>query len=255
MWAALSRNEPTARKALLLCFVLLLAFFSYLVLPPDWMPEYRFATIAFPVFYLLGMLLLHQLLSRTRVARMKQTLVAGIALGILVISGPAFLARSGNFASRRTVPLEKVAGNAELYNDLADALKLARGRILLPDLGGTLLLSRLDVVDVAGLCDREFGRFYFRDAPPEVFAQHILGHIKPDLVHIHEYWAYRSGLPESKEFAATYLDLGDGDFVRRESLPPGLSDDQVRAIKARVLRTDRASTALAQLNHAMGLGR
>ena len=31
-----------------------LAFIAYLVLPPDWMGEYRFASVAFPASYLLG---------------------------------------------------------------------------------------------------------------------------------------------------------------------------------------------------------
>jgi hypothetical protein len=255
VWAARSWNEPTARKALLLCFFLLLAFFSYMVLPQDWMGEYRFATIAFPTTYLLGLLLLHQLISRSPLASMKQTLLASAALGILAASAPQFMFRSQYFASRPRVPLDRVASTAEMYNELADALKLTHGRILLPDLGGTLLLSRLDVVDVAGLCDREFGRLYFRDRPPEEFAQHILRNIKPDLVHIHLYWAARSGLPQSEEFATTYLDLGDGDYVRRESLPHDLNDDQARAIRTQLVQTDRTAHTLAHLNRAMGLGR
>jgi hypothetical protein len=146
--------------------------------------------------------------------------------------------RSELFRANPVVPLEKVAWGAANYNALADELGLRNASLLIPDLGGTLLLSKLQVVDVAGLCNREFGRLYFTSQPPEVFAEHILRNVKPDLVHVHEYWAMRSGLPQNREFLSTYVNLGDGDFVRRESLPGGLSDDAAREIKAHLKPAD-----------------
>lgn len=255
VWAARSWSNPKARKAVLLCSFVVLAFFSFLVLPPDWMGEYRFATIAFPTTYLLGFLLLEQLLSAIPLTRARPALLASAGIGVLALAVSGFTFRSQYFASRPTVPLEEVASRASMYNDLADELKVTHGSILLPDLGGTLLLSRLNVRDVAGLCDRNLAQLYFRNQPPEVFADYILREIKPDLVHIHQYWAIRSGLPKSAEFVATYVDLGDGDYVRRGSLPHELNDDAARAIKARVIGTDRGQSARLHLNQAFTLSR
>jgi hypothetical protein len=253
VWAALAWRQEIARKTLLIAAFVALAYATYLMLPQDWMGEYRFATIAFPCTYLLVFLLLQQLLSSSRLISAKRAFLVLAGLGLFVVSAPALNIRSITFAARPVVPLETVATGASLYNDLAAALKLQNSSLLIPDLGGNLLLSRSRIVDVAGLCDRQFGRLYANGSPPAVFAEHILRNVKPDVVHIHLYWAERSGLPESAEFLATYVDLGDGDYVRRDSLPTGISDEAARSIKAQLVKTRSLADVRRDLDNAMRL--
>jgi hypothetical protein len=103
--------------------------------------------------------------------------------------------------------------------------------LLAPDLGGELLFSKLRFIDVAGLSDRSIGRLYHDNASPEEFAQYILRQA-PDFINVHDYWAYRSGLLADRKFAAAYLNVGNGDYVRRASLPVNLSDERIRSIVA-----------------------
>lgn len=238
VWAGYSWRQQNSRYALLLAAFVGIAFGSYLLLPDDWMGEHRFGTIAFPCTYLLTFLLARQAASFLKAERAKRLAVGTLGIAVLIASAPALTMRSEMFRANPVVPLELVASGAANYNSLADGLGLRNASLLIPDLGGTLLLSKLQVVDVAGLCSRDFGRLYFTQQPPQVFAEHILRNVKPDIVHIHQYWAMRSGLPQSQEFLATYVDLGDGDFVRRASLPRDLTDDAARAIKARLKPAD-----------------
>jgi len=252
--AGYSWSSATARKTVLLGVFVVLAFVSYVVLPGDWMHEYRFATIAFPTTYLLTFLILQQILAANQRIHSPSAILACAGVAALVAVAPGFAVRSQVFAAHPAAPLESVAQSSYRYDALADGLKLDHPSILLPDLGGALLLSRMRVVDLAGLCDRQFGRMRFEHREPEVLAEHILRNVKPDLVHIRGYWAIRSGLLKSEEFARTYLSLGDGDFVRRTSLPREMGDDAALSIKEGVKRLVRVDIHL-RLNTALRLGR
>ena len=109
---------------------------------------------------------------------------------------------------------------------------LRRPTLLLPDLGGTLMVSNARIVDIAGLCDRDIAQVYHANRSPEEFAQYVLRALKPDLIHVHTYWAFRSGLNRDPEFAATYVSLGQGDYVRRSLLPAGMDEDAARSLRA-----------------------
>lgn len=225
------------RRTLLLGIFVAVAFTSYLILPPDWMGEYRFGTVAFPLVYLLGFLVLRNAV-RTRLAQasvlQQQGVLVVVACLSLIVSAPSFVDRMQTFAKRPVAPLEDVAASAWKLNELAAALALRHPTLLLPDLGGTLLLSQARVIDIAGLCDRDIGRIYHAGRSADAFAHYILRDLRPDLVHIHLFWAFRSGLTRDAEFKTTYLDLGGGDYVRRSSLPPGMSDEAALGLKARL---------------------
>ena len=134
------------------------------------------------------------------------------------------------------------------YNAFADELGLEHPTLLLPDLGGTLLLSRARAIDVAGPCDRDVAAIYHERQPPAMLAAYILDHVKPDLIHIHDYWSYRSGLPGNPQFRMEYADLGDGDYIRRASLPAGINAEDARMIKARLSDGSTRADAHFQLS-------
>lgn len=231
--AALLARRIERGIALLTIFVSL-AFVVFIVMPPDWMGEFRFATLAFPGANLLGLALLsriptagHGLASKPMVL-----MVAGVLS--LEGSGLTYLDRIQALRQHPVAPLEDVARSAWRYNELARGLGLKHPTLLLPDLGGTLLLSNGRVVDIAGLCDKSIAAMYQAQAAPPQFAKYILRSVKPDLIHVHLFWSWKSGLTGSPGFATEYVDLGDGDYARRESLPAGMDEAGARALKARV---------------------
>lgn len=222
------------RRVELLAIFVSLAFLGYIVLPDDWMGEYRFGTLAFPGTYLLGFVVLGQIPLAGRGLRSKVAVIAVAGMVLLAGCILPFVDRERSVLHSPVVPLESVASSAWQYNALTRGLALKHPVLLLPDLGGALMLSNSRVVDVAGLCDRSIARMYESGANPAQFAQYILDTVQPDLIHVHFYWAWKSGLLHSPQLAAQYIDLGGGDYVRRTSLPPGMGDARVLALKARV---------------------
>ena len=240
-------RQVAGRIAVLGSFVAL-AFLTYIVLPQDWMGEYRFGTIAFPTSYLLGFYLLRQIVVRGPLTFSKRASLIGVGLAGLISSSPAFVQRENLFAAHPQTPLEDVATSALKYNAFADEIGLEHPTLLLPDLGGTLLLSRARAIDVAGLCDRDVAAIYHERQPPAMLAAYILDHVKPDLIHIHDYWSYRSGLPGNPKFRMEYADLGDGDYIRRASLPAEINAEDARMIKARLSDGSTRADAHFQLS-------
>jgi len=208
----------------------------YLFLPNDWMAEYRFATPFFPFFYGYGIALAaalgRELLDqpdRRRLPSIAGTAGTALVIGLSLLT---FAGRSLLFAASPTVPFSDVVRLFGLrYNHFADLLGLERGSILLPDLGGTLWVSRLRVYDLVGLTDRTIARTLEHN--PQKFYDYIFDQAKPTFIHVHQYWTYKGGLDYDPRFARDYLPLYEevepvvqqraggyplrsGDFLRRD---------------------------------------
>jgi hypothetical protein len=166
--------------------LLVLAALAYLLLPRDWMKEYRFATPVFVLLYLYASLLLWPLCGliwRSPAARQVAFAAVACALlgGTLVLTAP----RSSRFAERPPLPLAvvgEVLGHR--LNRLATALGLESGSILLSDVGGTLLHSRLRVYDLHGLCDATIARTLGRYRNLRAFHEYVLGRVRPVFIHL-----------------------------------------------------------------------
>jgi hypothetical protein len=114
--------------------------------------------------------------------------------------------------------------------------------VLLPDVGGMLLWSKLRVVDLAGLCDVTLARTLFRD--PEAARAYVFGERRPTFIHAADIWAKAASLEADPRFAADYVPIfaydaaedppaaghASGLFVRRDAL--ALSDGE--AVLARL---------------------
>lgn len=205
----------------------------YLLLPHDWMPEFRFATPFFPFLYAYGVALAASLGDRLPEERRRLPALAG-GLAAVGLSLALFAPRTVLFAAAPTVPFEEVIWKFGLrYNHFADVLGLRQASILLPDVGGTLWTSRLRVYDLAGLIDPVIARTL--DKNPEAFYAYLFEHAKPTFIHTHHYWTLKAGLDYDPRFTRDYVPLFDfvepavvqrargdrlrsGDFVRRDAI-------------------------------------
>lgn len=212
------------RAQVVLGAFLLMSTTAYLLLPEDWMRELRFATpfFVFAYGFLASLVWTVCRLFSDDAARLRRAfwLIIGLAiLGTIAGTWP----RSAHFARGPNVPLSTVAETyGTRYNRVASALGVDRGSFLLPDLGGTLLYSKLEVFDLAGLCDRVIARTLKKNL--HAFHDYVFEEIRPTFIHVHGYWVERAKLDEDPRFRREYVALAErperggfgGDFVRKE---------------------------------------
>jgi hypothetical protein len=230
----IGRRRFEWKHAVLLAF----AYFGavpFLLLPFDWMEEYRFGTPFFPFLYAYAVTLaasLGEMLLPDSKRRRLPALVGGLAA--VGLSLGLFAGRSVLFAATPTVSFQEVFEKFGLrYNRYADLLGLERPSILLPDVGGTLWVSRLRVYDLVGLTDRTIARTL--EKRPEAFYDYIFDEAKPTFIHLHHYWTLQAGLDHDPRFRRDYVPLfqvfepavreraggfplSSGDFIRRDAI-------------------------------------
>jgi len=248
------------RHGVLLAF----AYFGavpYLLLPFDWMEEFRFATPFFPFLYAYGASLaasLGEILFPDPARRRLPVLVGGLAavgLSLTLFSGRSIL-----FAAAPTISFQEVVERFGLpYNRYADLLGLERASILLPDVGGTLWVSKLRVYDLVGLTDRTIARTLEKN--PEAFYDYVFDEVKPTFIHLHHYWTLQAGLDYDPRFKRDYVPvvqyfepavreraegypLSSGDFVRRDAIQG--KEAAVAAIRAELMENHRQRAASAR---------
>ena len=244
IFIVITMNDRHAQRGtILIGMFVALSFATYLILPPDWMREYRFATVTFPFTYLLCFLVLQKTLAQIRWVRSKHVMLSVCGAGLLVASVPEFAIRSLVFTDALPGPLDFEAVQTYRFNRLADALAIRNPSLVTADVGATLLLSHLRVVDLAGLCDRTIGRMYYAKSKPADFARYVLNDVNPDFIKLdNDLWKERVGFLGNEQLSQDYMDLGHGEYVRRASIRADLDELTVRAIAAKISFSPSLST-------------
>jgi hypothetical protein len=252
----LGRRRFRRGHAALLAFTLCAAA-VYLLLPEDWMPEYRFATPFFPFFYAYGAALAAALGAELFPRPERRRLAALVA--VPAVAGASlllFVPRSLLFAARPTVPFADVVRDfGTRYDRYADLLGVRNGSILLPDVGGTLWASRLRVYDLVGLTDRTIA--LTRDSDHAAFLDYVFERAKPTFIHTHHYWTMAAGFDLDPRLRRDYVPLFrylerwvleasggqtllSGDYVRRDALEAAPGRDAALAVIRRELAEQHA---------------
>jgi len=226
-------TKNIARPYFVLSITLLVAMLIYVLLPSDWMPEFRFATPFFLLFYLFVYLTSDMVYEKTKLKK-----YAGILVTLLIIlfasnSTVSFFKRSNTFAKSPTRPFTLVA---ELFgtrfNEYAMKMGIENGSILVPDLGGTLYYSHLKVYDLAGLTDTVIAKNLGKNQ--SVFYDYVFDIIRPTFIHTHGWWAYISNFDADPRFRQDYIAINEmtdnwifttmgktmfsGDYIRKDSI-------------------------------------
>ncbi|MFD0511787.1 hypothetical protein ACFQ0Q_17465 [Streptomyces aureus] len=249
---AVLARPGTARRALVALLVpLLLSLLAYGVLGRDWMALYRFAT---PVWVLAAAV---AALSAVAVweaegARGRAVLVMALT-GALVLAHTGQAAREASFRAHPTLSMCFVAERyGQVFNTYAERLGLRHATVALPDLGGTLLTTRLRVLDLAGLTDRRIADAY-ASGDMRALRDHVLRAERPELLHVHGAWVNKPGLTAARLADAGYVPLyrqqNGGDFVRADAVR-----DPARIAAVRAWAAPRLDRLIADQNHTGSCG-
>ncbi len=219
---------------------------AYLLLPADWMGECRFATVAIPLSFLVGLTAFGNSRPIPQADDPYPLVPAGVQIvlatfGILLLAAPSLRWRALVSASGPPISLsyvDRVYGQG--LKRWKKVLKPTPVSILLPDVGA-LLLHHPDVQvhDLAGLTDRTMADLLH--GPRAKLREYVLGELKPTFIHVNPAWAPELNLPKDPRFAEDYSsfylypplkdfefkDAAPGYYVRNEALqnaPGGLAE-------------------------------
>lgn len=179
---------PAVRRPMTAVLVpLALALVAYCVLNQDWMGQLRFSTPVWPLAALATAICTARLIVLPGLRR--RAGLAGALAGALYLAYGVTGPMLSDSAARPVVPLCVVANeNGELFNSFADIAGVEQGSLLLPDLGGTALTSRLRLRDTAGLVDAKVAD-YLHDKNPTGLRDYVFDTMQPTFIQTHGDWS------------------------------------------------------------------
>lgn len=242
---------------------LTLAFAAFVVLPGDFMGEFRFATpfmaLQYPVTFLI---LWYFFESIPRLSNRTGWAVAVMAATIAIVAVFSYAPRTMAYREAPALGMANVIERfGKPYDELAEFMEIEDATVLMPDLGGTLWESELRVYDMAGLCNQRIAHLAgtrnanaLSDAERRAYYDYIFEDIKPTFIRLHFPWTWRTRLQDQARFERDYVPLWEyqdrrffpqrprrypaGDYVRKDVLDENF--DEVRAFWLdRVLAYDR----------------
>jgi hypothetical protein len=220
------------------------AFADYMLLPADWMPETRFGTWFFPLYYTSALAILDRTLESPLVRRPRVAFVA-LAGALVLFCTPDFALRAAQFATSPPIDLFYVRrAFAERFDRYAAALEVRGGSVLLPDVGGMLLWSHLRVYDLAGLCDESIATLRTGDDDKAGLREVIFGEMRPTFIHAYSKYSRAVEFERDPRLTSDYESIyayGDDEDPARG---PSLSAILVRRD---AIRSDRAREVLEAL--------
>ncbi|TCO47357.1 hypothetical protein [Actinocrispum wychmicini] len=230
---------------------LTLALVAYTILMPDWMAQQRFATPIWPLICLVGTLAIGRAIVRSNI-RGRVVIVLGTVVA-LVPSVSTFADASDSFRASPTVPMCVVLERFGLpFNHYADLLGVRQGSVLMPDIGGTALVSRLQIIDLAGLAEKRIAQIRGGGTLVQQLPDYVFETARPTFIHMHQAWG--ASLYEDPRLARDYEVIYtagkayDGtDLVRRDAVPNPGALTAARAYASQAIATANAQAVQAPL--------
>jgi hypothetical protein len=226
-------NSIRGKNPHVILFVMLLfTALPYLLLPYDWMPEFRFATPFFAVFYIYIFKIWETFAEKAGGKKIVDVLTKSLIVIFAIMSVASFSGRTNKFSKQPTVPFTIVANQYIKFDEYASKLGIENGSLLAPDLGGTLYYSNLKIYDLAGLTDKVIAKNL--GINQSIFYDYIFETKKPTFIHTHQWWAYAANLDGDERFRQDYVAINEsldewvigklnrniysGDYVRKDAI-------------------------------------
>ena len=229
-----------------------LSALTYLMLPADWMMEYRFASPFFLFFYLsvvhAAWFAMRAVVSRGNAGGLTEVglariRIAGFVAVVAICAGLTIsltAPRSMAFARSPTISLDEVFETVQRFERLAQAANIEHPSLLIADVGAALLLGRIRIYDLGMLTDRTIARA-LGEAMSRInrasFHDYIFETARPAFIATRAYHSWIARLDSDTRFRRDYVSiveyrdewiqkrygvsLQSGDFIRKDALAGG----------------------------------
>lgn len=216
---------------------LVLAIVAYCVLASDWMGEYRFATPVWALGTLVTVIAVAHVAATARF-RGRVALIV-VSVFALAVSGDVAMHNARQFAAQPTLPMCTVADRYEMMNGYADILGITKGTELVPDIGGTSLTAKLQIIDLAGLANGPLAKLQGAHDMAGV-RNYVFDVAKPTFLNFHAPWSVSTKLYEDPRLFAEYDQIfstpkavDDSDWVRKDVVGSPAKLAELRAYAAK----------------------
>jgi len=233
-------KAPWRRSLIALLVPLGLGIIAYGVMVADWMYQHRFASPIWALAVIAGTLSAGELL-RHRQVLLRAGIVV-VLVGAFVPSAVGFAAAADKFAKNPNITACLVADRfGRGFNTYADILGVQKASLLLPDLGGSSMTSRLHLVDMAGLVEADVADFVKKGDMPGL-RDYVFDKVKPTFIHSWGPWAAGNGITVDPRIDRDYepvfvypgVGLRSGDFVRKDAVS---SPEKLKAVQDYAAKT------------------
>jgi hypothetical protein len=248
---ALTGRAQWRRGLVALLVPLAIALAAYAVLKPDWMGAYRFATPVWALGALISTLAAVMALCQAR-PRTRVLLITTLTVA-MIPSAVSFADQSARFRAAPTFPACAIADRyGRVFNAYADLIGAREASLLLADLGGSSMSSRLRLIDLGGLGDSEIAD-YIHDNDPAGLRDYVFDGVAPTFITIHTHGTEWHRISVDPRLARDYDQIFDspdpmgfpgGDWVRKDAVPTPAVLDQLRVY---------AQRNTAPVDHAMNM--
>lgn len=224
--------------------MLALSAVVYILLPYDWMTEYRFATPFLVFFYLWFSLVAWCATERIRAVSAHRTIAfAVVVVSVGVLTACVTIPRSAAFARSPVIPITEVIETTRRFEKLASIAGVPSASVMIADVGGALFSGRIRVYDLGMLSDRTIARALgegTRAQDRSMFYEYVFETARPTFIATRAYHSWLARLDADPRFRRDYIAiveysdewileryrvvLQSGDFVRRESVVNGGAD-------------------------------
>lgn len=236
------RSRPLLVTLLVFC---VFAGLAYVLLPYDWMAEYRFASAWVFFFIASGFVALSEVFDRQ--SQRQAVLLASVVLVVGVAYASQSLARISKFAETPTISVTEVVERGDQFRDCGHLISVSRPSLLTADIGGIAYSNEVEVIDLGMLCDRRIARQlgeWRTDPDRKAFHDYILGERKPDFIATRAYHSWLADLDGDPRFRELYVPIFEYEdqWIGKRYGKKGYSGDYVR----RDLITDETLSKMRQ---------
>ncbi|MBK1786115.1 hypothetical protein [Prauserella cavernicola] len=232
---ALAKPAWWRRGLLALLVPLGLAVIAFSVLEPDWMSQLRFATPVWVLGALVTVLAAAEALRNAKL-RGRVWITAGL-VAVLLPTTASFGAVASQFRNEPDISACYVADRfGRIFNGYADVMGAQDASLLIPDLGGSALTSRLHLVDMAGLTNHRFAELV-REHDLRGQQNYVYDEVKPTFIHTRQPWSTGNGLGYDPRLERDYYPIHydiyqgppHGDWVRKDAVSDPQMLENLRA--------------------------
>jgi hypothetical protein len=213
----------------------------YILLPYDWMSEYRFATPFLIFFYLWLPHVAWCAMERIRTTPAHRGIAfAAAVLGIGILTAGVAIPRSVAFARHPVISITEVIETTRRFERLGNIVGAHSPSLMIADVGGALFSGRIRIYDLGMLSDRTIAQALgegVRVQDRSIFYAYVFETAKPTFIATRAYHSWLARLDADARFRRDYVAiveysdewvlkrygvaLQSGDFVRREAIAKG----------------------------------